>query len=37
VADDVAVRVEQSVARQILLGVRESLSIAGQLGNQWRW
>ncbi len=32
-ADDVVVRVEQAVARQILLGLRESLTIAGQLGR----
>jgi hypothetical protein len=32
-ADDVVVSVEQAVARQILLGVRESLTIAGQLGR----
>ncbi len=31
-ADDVVVAVEQAVARQILLGLRESLTIAGQLG-----
>ena len=32
-ADDVVVSVEQAVARQILLGLRESLTIAGQLGR----
>ena len=32
-ADDVMVSVEQEVARQILLGLRESLTIAGQLGR----
>jgi hypothetical protein len=32
-ADDVVVSVEQAVARQIVLGVRESLTIAGQLGR----
>ena len=32
-ADDVVVAVEQAVARQILLGLRESLTIAGQLGR----
>jgi len=32
-ADDVVVTVEQAVARQILLGLRESLTIAGQLGR----
>jgi hypothetical protein len=31
-ADDIVVSVEQAVARQILLGLRESLTIAGQLG-----
>jgi hypothetical protein len=31
--DDVVGSVEQAVARQILLGVRESLTIAGQLGR----
>ena len=32
-ADDVLVPAEQAVARQILLGLRESLTIAGQLGR----
>jgi hypothetical protein len=32
-ADEVLVRVEQAVARQIQLGLRESLTIAGQLGR----
>jgi hypothetical protein len=32
-ADDSLVLVEQAVARQILLGLRESLTIAGQLGR----
>ena len=32
-ADEVVVSVEQAVARQILLGLRESLTIAGQLGR----
>jgi hypothetical protein len=32
-ADDFVVGVEQAVARQILLGLRESLTIAGQLGR----
>ncbi len=32
-ADDVVVRGEQAVARQILLGLRESLTIAGLLGR----
>jgi hypothetical protein len=32
-ADDVVVSMEQAVARQILLGLRESLTIAGQLGR----
>ena len=32
-ADDVVGSVEQAVARQILLGLRESLTIAGQLGR----
>ncbi len=32
-ADDVVVAVERAVARQILLGLRESLTIAGQLGR----
>ena len=32
-ADGVVVAVEQAVARQILLGLRESLTIAGQLGR----
>ena len=32
-ADDIVVRVEQAVAWQILLGLRESLTIAGQLGR----
>jgi hypothetical protein len=31
-ADDVSVPAEEAVARQILLGLRESLTIAGQLG-----
>jgi hypothetical protein len=31
--DDDLVSVEQAVARQILLGLRESLTIAGQLGR----
>ena len=35
-ADDVMVSVEQAVAWQILLGLRESLTIAGQLGDRWR-
>ncbi len=33
VPNDIAVRMAHSVARQILLGVRESLTIAGQLGR----
>ena len=33
VADDVVISVEQAVAQQILLGLRESLTIAGQLGR----
>jgi hypothetical protein len=33
-ADDVVGSVEQAVARQILLGLRESLTIAGQLGRR---
>jgi hypothetical protein len=33
VADDVVGSMEQTVARQILLGLRESLTIAGQLGR----
>jgi hypothetical protein len=33
VAVEVMVSVEQAVARQILLGLRESLTIAGQLGR----
>ena len=32
-ANEVLVFVEQAVARQILLGLRESLTIAGQLGR----
>ena len=32
-ADDSLVLVEQVIARQILLGVRESLTIASQLGR----
>ena len=32
-ADDVVGSMEQAVARQILLGLRESLTIAGQLGR----
>jgi hypothetical protein len=32
-ADEGVVSVEQAVARQILLGLRESLTIAGQLGR----
>ena len=32
-ADDSLVLVDQAVARQILLGLRESLTIAGQLGR----
>ena len=32
-ANEVSVFVEQAVARQILLGLRESLTIAGQLGR----
>jgi hypothetical protein len=32
-ADDVLVLVEPAVARQLLLGLRESLTIAGQLGR----
>jgi len=32
-ADDSLILVEQAVARQILLGVRESLTIAGQVGR----
>ena len=32
-ADDVVDLVEQAVTRQILLGLRESLTIAGQLGR----
>ena len=32
-ADDVVVAVEQAIARQILLGLRESLTLAGQLGR----
>ena len=36
-ANEVLVFVEQAVARQILLGLRESLTIAGQLGGRWRW
>src|SRR5215211_2668488 len=32
-ADDVVGSVEQAVARQILLGLRESITIAGQLGR----
>jgi hypothetical protein len=32
-AGDVVVSAEQAVARQILLGLRESLTIAGQLGR----
>ena len=32
-ANEVGVLVEQAVARQILLGLRESLTIAGQLGR----
>jgi hypothetical protein len=32
-ADDVLGLPEQAVARQILLGLRESLTIAGQLGK----
>lgn len=32
-ADDVVGCVEQAVARQLLLGLRESLTIAGQLGR----
>jgi hypothetical protein len=33
VAGDLMVRMEQAVARQILLGLRESLTIACQLGR----
>jgi hypothetical protein len=32
-ADDVLVLLEQAIARQIQLGLRESLTIAGQLGR----
>ena len=32
-ANEVSVFVERAVARQILLGLRESLTIAGQLGR----
>ena len=32
-ADDVVVSVEQAVTRQILLGLRESLTITGRLGR----
>jgi hypothetical protein len=36
IAGNVVVAVEQAVARQILLGLRENLTIASQLGGRWR-